>query len=366
MKILYLMQVDWNWICQRPHFLAQGLGATHQVTVLYPHRYRRRGMQHRPRPGNVHPVYLLPRGDRYPVTSGINRRLWQKAVEDAVRKIRPDCLWLTYPTQIQAIRRCPGLVIYDCMDNHGVWYPPGPRRQRLLADEQALAERADRIFCSSQQLRQTMLCRYGKSLAAKTFVVRNGFQGPILPDQVLSLPAADEPPVGVYFGTISSWLDFAPLLKSLEHCPDLEYRLYGPVDGTEIPAHPRLRWMGTVEHDRLYQSVADANFLVMPFRVNELIRSVDPVKLYESINFGKEILAVEYPEIRRFAPFVHFYQGETDYLDQLDQILHRRQTSYTAAQRRRFLEENSWNSRVGQVHALLSGIGAEGEGDAAV
>ena len=35
-KILYFMNVDWCWIRQRPHILAQLLDTKYDLTVLYP------------------------------------------------------------------------------------------------------------------------------------------------------------------------------------------------------------------------------------------------------------------------------------------------------------------------------------------
>ena len=46
---------------------------------------------------------------------------------------------------------------------------------------------------------------------------------------------------------------------------------------------------------------------MMPFILNELIESVDPVKLYEYINFEKNIICIKYDEILRFKDFVYFY-----------------------------------------------------------
>ena len=43
-KILYVMNVEWNWIKQRPHFIAEGLSKNHHVEVLYRYWYNRKGL----------------------------------------------------------------------------------------------------------------------------------------------------------------------------------------------------------------------------------------------------------------------------------------------------------------------------------
>jgi len=38
-KILYLMHVDWEWIKQRPQFIAEGLSKFYDVHVFFPVSY---------------------------------------------------------------------------------------------------------------------------------------------------------------------------------------------------------------------------------------------------------------------------------------------------------------------------------------
>ena len=72
--IVYVMNVDWNWIKQRPHFIAEGLNETHDVHVTYQHRYGRAGFQNRKTTGiDISPIYVIPKGDRYTLGAKINR-----------------------------------------------------------------------------------------------------------------------------------------------------------------------------------------------------------------------------------------------------------------------------------------------------
>ena len=46
----------------------------------------------------------------------------------------------------------------------------------------------------------------------------------------------------------------------------------------------------------------------MPFVVNDLIKSVDPVKLYEYLAFKVPVISVYYPEIKYFKNMLIFIQ----------------------------------------------------------
>ena len=101
---------------------------------------------------------------------------------------------------------------------------------------------------------------------------------------------------------------------------------------------------------------------VMPFLLSPLIEAVDPVKIYEYLAFGKEVLTVRYPEIERFSEFVHFYQAPSDFV-RLDwnrsaapgSLRRKHKQSNTPA----FLAANTWESRGEQVFQLMTRLSQE-------
>ena len=85
---------------------------------------------------------------------------------------------------------------------------------------------------------------------------------------------------------------------------------------------------------------------MMPFVLNDIILAVDPVKLYEYINFGKCIISVYYKEIERFSDFVYFYKDENEFVQLVDYLKTKGfPAKYTEKQQREFLENNSWEVR---------------------
>lgn len=70
MRILYVSNVDWNWIKQRQQFLAEALSQKNKVEVIYQYKY---GQRHQFQSNkvetngnlNVLPMHVIPRLDRY-------------------------------------------------------------------------------------------------------------------------------------------------------------------------------------------------------------------------------------------------------------------------------------------------------------
>ena len=358
MNILYIMNVDWNWIKQRPHFISEGLSNDNCVTVLFQKRYTRKGYQNRKFDyKTVIPMYVIPRGDRNKYLCRVNNFIKSCYVRFFVKKKKIECIYITFPDQIELIDKIDkyeGMVIYDCMDNHAAFIVDKDKKKQLINQEKRLIEKADFVLCSSKKLENVLCERYGDANNEKITIVRNGYNSTINDYVERDSSVRKDKFVLAYFGTISSWFDFNILLESIKDFPNIEYWLFGPVVGTSIPCNRQIVYKGTVEHSELQSVIQDADVLIMPFIVNDIIESVDPVKLYEYINFNKNIITVYYDEIQRFSPFVHFYTDYNSFKKQIEYLFGKKVT-YSNKDRRKFLEQNNWNARTRQITHLLEG-----------
>ena len=170
---------------------------------------------------------------------------------------------------------------------------------------------------------------------SKIEVVRNGYNGDVL--DVSAEKRKAKKYVLAYVGTISHWFDFDILLKSLKDFKNIEYRLIGPVSGVTIPENERIKYVGSVDHKDIYSNIKDADALIMPFKLNDIVEAVDPVKLYEYINFNKDILTISYKEIERFSKFTYSYDGYDEFKSQLEILMQSKKLN-TMKDERRFLE----------------------------
>lgn len=348
-QILYCLPVDWDWIKQRPQFLAQQLAEKYEVFAVYCWQYRRRGLQSN-NPGKVRlcPIRVIPPlGNRFAWLNKINRMICRIRLQKIIKKHEPEYLWLTFPLQIDWIpSKYRGKIIYDCMDYYAQLWPIESQRKEILQAECELCKRADLIFCSSQKLKEH-LCETAGADGDKVDLLRNGCEGDLMPRYDSSSGRMFT--VG-YVGTISDWFDFSVIEKSLNELPDIEYQLIGPVIGQNVLRHERVQYRGVIEHKDLYDTVKQFDCLVMPFQRNSIVDAVDPVKLYEYISWQKPVVAVGYAETERFQPFVQLYSTAEEYCQCLRNIQNERHRCVCSeAQTAMFLKQNSWKARAEQV-----------------
>ena len=353
-RILYLSHIDWRWIKQRPQFIAEGLAGSFDVQVADRRLWRRDQLVDDDSTLTPHPIRRLP-FRRFATSAAVSRRLERRRIEQLDERFRPDLVWLCYPSFYASLPprlRRDARIVYDCMDEPTAFAFPH-EKARVVECESKLIEKADLVLCSSGALADDLRAR--GTAEERLRLVRNAFSGEILPaaGPARRIGRDDRLRAG-YAGTIASWLDFTSLLAALEALPQLEIHLLGPVESNMVlTRHPRLIRHPPVPHVEVADRARDWDVLLLPFARSPLIDRVDPVKLYEYLNFDRPIVAIGYPEISRFEPFVDFYSEPADLIDRLRRHLAGRQRKYTPEQRVDFLARNTWSIRCGEITDAL-------------
>jgi hypothetical protein len=264
-------------------------------------------------------------------------------------KYKPNYIWITSPELLPYIPENNSKLIYDCMDDICGFHHSPAYRNELEDLEKNLVLHSSLIVASSQQLINVIKSRV--KCSKKVYLIRNAFGGDILPAQVFSpLKQKEIYKIG-YIGTISSWFDYDAINHCIEKINNIEIHLIGPVDtGLINNINERIHFYGPIEHQNLYNYCKGFDCLILPFKINQLIKSVDPVKLYEYINFNKPIISVYYEEIDRFSPFVYFYNDSNSLYQLLTSLINQSfPKKYTNQERQGFLETNSWDIRVKEI-----------------
>lgn len=371
-KILYLTHVSWAIIKQRPQFIAEELSKYCQVDVYYKRTYKtpKKDLKTKLETNermSLRSYQILP-FDKISFFNHINvdwiNRIWMKMQMPNFDDY--DYVWISSPYTFRFIKNIVNdrtKLIYDCMDDH-LAFPDAPlvSRGHMLEDEKTILEKAYKVFCTSNYLKDTILERAG--IQREVIISHNGIKIPQQID-VTSIPEdiskiltliKSKPLSLLYIGAISEWFDFGLILKALDEDEDMNVFLVGPVK-TKIPEHKRLHVLGTVERTYIFELMKVSSALTMPFVVNDLIKSVNPVKLYEYIYSGKPVISVRYAETEYFKEFVHLYNGLDEFQDVIRTLRRGDDKAFDSTERnikiRKFIESNTWEYRTKDISELL-------------
>lgn len=347
--MLYLMNVDWGWIVQRPHFLALELMKYYDIKVVYPKQYIKRWKSQKKvkLPENSAHGVFLPFQDRIEIFQKILWISMRRAIGDLKDY---DIIIISNPLFYKYIKDFKGTIVYDCMDNYEALERNDKIKKEIIIYEKKILERAEVVLVSSLRLKQIVEDRIGKN---KAKLVRNGHNDSVC-YPIKETKKKEQYSIG-YIGTISSWMNFNLLDKCLEIQSNIVFHLIGPASGYVNRSSKRILFEGMIEHEQLYEVIKSYDCLIMPFILNDIILAVDPVKLYEYISYGKCIISVFYPEVARFDNFVYFYETEEECYTLIKTLSETGfPPKYNEEQQVDFLQKNSWMVRAKEIQEVIS------------
>jgi glycosyltransferase involved in cell wall biosynthesis len=106
-----------------------------------------------------------------------------------------------------------------------------------------------------------------------------------------------------FFGLVSEWVDQELLVKLAEAIPTATIALLGKedVDVSRLRAAANIARLGPRSFDVLPDYAAHFDAGIIPFRVNELTRAVNPIKLREMLAAGCAVVTTNLPEAETLA-----------------------------------------------------------------
>lgn len=354
MKILYLMHVDWNWIKQRPHFIAEGLAQSGtEIDVLYKPTSKKYLTENKTNLSSVKAIMML-RGQRFSFIRILNQIIYKITVRYQLKTKAYDYVYITHPSLF--INDLKSKVIYDCMDDNIAFSMSEGQRNKILKLEKKLIEQSYFVIFSSDFLFETVSNRIGYK-PSNCKILNNAINIPKIEiKNEIHKKTNNEELVLTYIGTISDWFD-VELLRQVQKRytkKKIIFNLYGPVDSKADFSGFNLR--GSIPHEKIFEIMSESDILIMPFILNELIKSVNPVKLYEYIYSGKPVIAISYGETQKFNEYVYLYEAKNcdsfiSCLDEIDKNGYKGKSEWEIA--KKFVESNTWEHRVKEIIEYL-------------
>jgi hypothetical protein len=354
------MHIDWNGVKQRPHFFAEILEkqAGYAVQVMYRGSYVKKyltinefNFQNKPVK-----IFKLPCSSKFLSIFRINMLIERLLLAKNIKK--SDLIYITHPSFYYSLKNIGNkLVIYDCMDDALAFQLPKNIKRVFEKYEKKLIKQTYLTIFSSEYLQKCVKKR--TDFEFNSVVINNAVDIPtnncgnsqhwdnVFKDKTKKIIS--------YIGTISQWFDYELLNQITKVNDKIEFHLFGPSEVT-FKHNKNIVFHGVQPHKDIFCIMEKSDALIMPFKVNELVKSVNPVKLYEYIYSNKPVIAVKYGETEKFADYVYLYeQNNVNDLEYILNILEK--NNYTAKKPKkdaiRFAQSNTWENRVSQLLNFL-------------
>lgn len=230
----------------------------------------------------------------------------------ALQMFRP-VLWVDVPYWEPLIKHFEhSLLLYNCMDDYGE-FPDLARHGPLAEQERKLIQASDLILTPSQKLYEEK----GEH-SQSVFRVPNGvdwrFFSRVLEEE---LPCPGEMkglehPIVLYYGAIGYWFDVELVKHFAGRMERGSIVLLGGVscDVEALQDVERVHLFGEIDYQRLPSFLQQAHLCFIPFKDNALTQATNPVKVYEYMAAGRNVLSVPLPELQDFSHLLTLAWGE--------------------------------------------------------
>ena len=264
--------------------------------------------------------------------------------------IEASAAMVEHPYWTRIVLSLPNCVrIYDCMDHHEGF---GGMPQDLVDLEHVIMQQSDAVTVTSEWLHD-----WAKDRGIATSIVRNGCDFAhfaVRPAHVYQ-PVDSRRVIG-YFGAIADWFDVDLVEKIALAFPDCEVLLVG-ADTVKaektLGKLPNVRMLGERPYTELPFYLHGFDVCLLPFQRIPLTLATNPVKVYEYLCAGKEVVCTDLPEINQFGNLVHKAADHDAFISAIRTSLERPGGADAQAARQQFAQEQTWQHRAQELQTCV-------------
>lgn len=289
----------------------------------------------------------------------INHQILKRTIGYLRRRLGIDRfqLWTFLPNVVRHVGGLgESLVVYYCTDEFSQFsYLDGAR---LLAEEEQLCRRADVVFTTARTLLERRRALNPQTHLALHGVDHQHFAAALAPETEVPAELAGAPrPILGFFGWIHDWIDLDLIAYLAERRPAWTIALIGKasVDLSRLRRYPNVRILGRRPYAVLPAYCKAFSVGLLPFVVNELTRSVNPIKLREYLSAGLPVVSTDLPETRDYQEICHITQSAEEFLSACEQALDT-DTAALRLSRSRAMANETWEARVHQLGRIVNEV----------
>ena len=215
--------------------------------------------------------------------------------------------------------------------------------------------RADVVFATSRPLVEKL-----SKLNPRTYLASHGVpyqmfaraldESTAMPAELLALPR----PVLGYYGLIEEWLDLDLIAHVATRRPEWTIVLVGKtcVDTSRLTRFSNVRFLGRKPHHELPAFCKGFDVALIPHKVNELTRHMNPIKLREYLSAGLQIVSTDLPETRHLPDYCIVARDYQEFEAGIEKALSN-DSPLVRRQRSCAMRDETWDRKVEELGATV-------------
>ncbi|HEY5920444.1 MAG TPA: glycosyltransferase [Kofleriaceae bacterium] len=250
------------------------------------------------------------------------------------------------------------LAFYYCVDEWATF--PGLDREGTLAMERQLLERVDATFTTSLALcekkakhcKNTFLAPHGVDYAKFARAIDDSVE---IPADLAALPG---PRIG-FFGTLRDFLDYELMAHIAKARPDWSLALIGQklCDIGPLEGLPNVHLLGQKKHDELPAYCKGFDVGLIPYRIDNDVKFINPLKLREYLSAGLPVVSTNMPEVQPYAHLCRIADTGGELVAAIEQAL-AEGSRPARVERSAGMVDETWQARVASILRVVDQLEA--------
>jgi hypothetical protein len=229
----------------------------------------------------------------------------------------------------------------------------------IEGNHEFLVQKADIITVSANTLYQ----KISKKRTDGLFLVENGADSSHFKKALeeIEVPAdiqnIKEPILG-FIGAVGEWVDFTLLEEILRKYPNIAVVMIGWIFGKQRKTvrrlsdrYSNLHLLGMKPYERLPNYVKAFTAGIIPFKVYELTKGMNPGKFYQYLAAGKPVISTALPELERYRDVVLLAHDVDEFLDLVGKVL---VSKYDTTKFLQVAEQNDWKYKAAEILKIIN------------
>jgi glycosyltransferase involved in cell wall biosynthesis len=248
------------------------------------------------------------------------------------------------------------LAVYYCVDEWSMFSYLD--RNDTVQAERALLAKVDCVFAINHELAEAK-----RALNPRTYVAPHGvdqalFARALAPETAVPADLAALPkPVLGFYGTLRDWVDLHLVAQIARARPSWSIALIGQQldDVGPIAGLANVHLLGRKPHAELPAYCKGMSVGLIPYRIDERMKFVNPIKLREYLAAGLPVVSTAVPEVRRYGKWCAIADDSAGFIAAIERAL-AEDSPARRRERSASMETETWPARVAEVARIVDDV----------
>ena len=285
--------------------------------------------------------------DRYPLNSLDAFQISYK-IEQLFNTETDIYIWCQSPFYAFLIEYFKHIKVFtDFTDDYRLLFPDF--KSEIEEGMNIMAKTADRNFIVTENFRDILLKKKAKNITLLPNAVDRYFFNPRnaknIPEDLIDL----KKPIVGYVARITDRLDIDLIQYLLNKLPNVNFVFIGKsfINLKPLYTFSNFYFIGVKPYEKLPNYLQCFDACLLPHKINDLTKRMDPVKVYEYLAMHKPIVATRTDGIEKFKPYIKVADTYDEFHDGLIEIFSKKENKIQNIDL--FLEKNTWHHRIHKI-----------------